>query len=138
MEQARRMCEYYTHSCDRCPLGMNENPFDNPHQVSYCINIGSGKPEIFNEIEKIVLIWAEEHPAPMYPSWNEWQHKTFGDKSLPSLIKPCTFVKCNMYNSARDCKQWASCVNRPIPAEIAEKLGIRPKEVLNDAEVHRR
>ena len=48
--------------------------------------------------EKIVMDWAEAHPEPVYPTWLEWLD--------------------NNNRLLRD----------RIPADIAEKLGIRPKE----------
>ena len=43
--------------------------------------------------------WAEAHPEPEYPTWVEWFNSMGG-------------VDCG----------------EPIPADIAEKLGIKPKE----------
>ena len=55
---------------------------------------------IAQEVEK----WAAEHPEPVYPTWGTWLAEKFG-YDLREI----------MYN--------------PIPADIAEKLGIKPKEV---------
>lgn len=51
------------------------------------------------EIERLVMEWAAENPGPVYPTWVEWFNSIGG-------------VDCG----------------EPIPAEIAEKLGIEPKE----------
>ena len=52
------------------------------------------------EFERRVMQWAKEHPS--YPSWEEYL---------------CGIGFCT-YNSLSD----------PIPADIAQKLGIEPKE----------
>ena len=63
--------------------------------------------------EKRIMSWAAEHPEPVYPTWAEWL-ETVGvvdvnqDKGF-ILMKPE--------------------VKNPIPADIAQKLGIEPKEV---------
>lgn len=59
------------------------------------------KPEFF---EKVVMSWATEHPEPVYPLWGEWLAEVTGQMVDGDLL----------YS--------------PIPADIAEKLGIEPKE----------
>ena len=53
------------------------------------------------EFEKRVMSWAAEHPV-VYPTWENWL-TTLGVQSFNELSKP-------------------------IPADIAQKLGIEPKE----------
>ena len=50
--------------------------------------------------ESVIANWVAEHPKPVYPTWQEW-FDTF-DQTID--------------------------VDEPIPADIAEKLGIEPKE----------
>lgn len=54
-------------------------------------------------LEKVVMSWAAEHPEPVYPSWYEYL--------------------TDMYPAA-----WNMIKDKPIPADIAQKLGIEPKE----------
>lgn len=85
---------------------------------------GYGCPAIYEEdsnhvdyadVEKNVTAWAAKHPEPVYPTWAEWL-KTFGvvevtknkDKSITVMMKP------ELLN--------------PIPDDIAQKLGLEPKE----------
>ena len=66
-------------------------------------NIGQCRKIAFErpaEFEQRVMKWAKEHPA--YPSWEEYL---------------CSIGFCS-YNS----------LSEPIPADIAQKLGIEPKE----------
>ena len=55
------------------------------------------------EIEKIVMQWAAEHPGPVYMTWGEYLHTLHNEPSSRELSKP-------------------------IPTDIAQKLGIEPKE----------
>lgn len=55
-------------------------------------------------LEEMVLSWAAGHPEPVYPTWGTW----LGTK-----------YDCDM----------CEILYTPIPADIAEKLGIEPKEV---------
>lgn len=125
MHQATRMCEYYegsrTRSCTQCPLSRVNARCGH----SLCLDIGSINAEDAAEIERAVLAWAAEHPVPRYPTWNEWQHSTFTDAGYD--MYPCSFLS---YTECK-CKGWSACDEcrgRPIPADIAEKLGIKPIE----------
>lgn len=89
MKQWRRMCT--AHQCSKCPL-------DN---AVCCISDPNLRTDVEIEtLEELITNWAEEHPAPVYPTWNEW-FETFDD---------------------------GIDVDEPIPADIAQKLGLKPKE----------
>ena len=62
-------------------------------------------------IDERVQSWAAEHPEPVYPSFLEWLHKV-----LPNL------------NGQDDHGTILELIKTPIPADIAQKLGIEPKE----------
>ena len=64
----------------------------------------------FERLEKIIKAWAAEHPEPVYGTWMEFikRFETGGRKSDDDFII------------------WMGTT--PIPANIAEKLGIEPKE----------
>ena len=57
----------------------------------------------YAEIEEKVATWAAEHKEPVYPTWGTWLSEKY-DYDLREI----------MYT--------------PIPADIAQKLGIEPKE----------
>lgn len=127
VKQAHRMCETYgPHDNDcttLCPLGEAHRP----DGMKLCEYIGFTDLESAKEIEKRVLAWAAEHPEPVYPSWYEYQQQTFPGHSR--WICPMAFgvaCSCKSVTSVQACTK---CRNNPIPAEIAEKLGLRPKEV---------
>lgn len=66
-------------------------------------------------LEEKVDAWAEENPEPQYPTWAEW------------------FLETNQVGRERHMYDWHSLLHSPIPADIAEKLGIEPKGGENDA-----
>ena len=66
-----------------------------------CKKIGyCSDPRLAERIERVVMQWAADHPDPIYPTWQEW---------------------FDTFESGID-------VDEPIPADIAQKLEIEPKE----------
>lgn len=118
IRQARRMCERYSSTCEDCPLSDSD----------YCV-ISIDLAEFDTcEFESKIMQWAAEHPEPQYPTWEEWQNENFPDAGV--RIRPCEFMSEDKWllNSGCDCVLCDDCYRRRIPAEIAEKLGIKPKE----------
>lgn len=115
MRQARRMCKTQE-DCESCPLWNTANFFCKLDTTCYSDD---------SAIENIIMQWAAKHPEPVYPTWAEWQDSTFPNATV--RIRPCWFIPKNprMCNTLENCY---GCCNRPIPAEIADKLGIKPKE----------
>ena len=116
MRQAHRMCDVC--KCDDCPMA---------DHVDMCGLIHSKyrKEGILLEFERIVMQWAKEHPEPQYPTWEEWHSENFPNASAP--FTPCTFTSISELGcAATNCR---ACKSRHIPADIAKKLGIQPKEV---------
>ena len=67
--------------------------------------------------------WAAEHPEPVYPNWEEGWRQIFpdakytpcpGNFGIKYIVPDCAYRVCT------DCK------SSPMPAEVAEKLGIKP------------
>lgn len=124
MKQARRICLEHPGDCHGCPLHDDEG-------LACRFDLGE-KYLYYDTAERIVLKWAEEHPE--YPSWYQYQETTFPGHTR--WICPMAFgIECPS-KSTTDAHICKVCRDNPIPAEIAEKLGIKPKEALNDAEVH--
>ena len=102
--------------CGKCPAGRlrSENGVCLVRRIA----------NVDNCEEKIegLKAWAKEHPEPVYPSWDEaWKNLFPGAVKAPC---PRAFFGCECMVDI-GC---AKCGSRPIPAEIAEKLGIKPKE----------
>ena len=116
MEQAKRMCKTFSDGhCSECPIG-------NADVLECGITVTSEMD--CEEVERRVIQWAAEHPEQVYPTWREWQNSTFPDAVI--YISPCEFGRYDRFKcSETPCDK---CMKRQIPADIAEKLGIKPKE----------
>lgn len=114
MRQAKRMCAAHGGMCNirNCPMDNGEA----------CRLAADQDGEDYGEVEHIIMAWAAEHKASRYPTWNEWQESTFPDAS--EKMDPCCFASVDKFGCdgilCKDCRE------QPIPADIAEKLGIRP------------
>lgn len=116
MRQAKRMCKIFSDGhCSECPIGNSD--------VLECGITVTSEMDC-KEVERRVMQWAAEHPEPVYPTWREWQDSTFKDVHIS--IRPCEFGSRNRFDC--DKKTYYECKWEPIPADIAEKLGIKPKE----------
>ena len=106
MRQYGRMCTAHA-GCIDCPL-------HKPDGVSDRCNIGAFVNDS-EYIEREIMKWAAEHPEPVYMTWGEWFLRT---RQVP-MINGCD-------------NDWLGLISSHIPAEFAEKLGIKPKKVTND------
>ena len=70
----------------------------------------------WNHVERVVAKWAAEHPEPQYPTWAEYIAMLMLD-DIPRRND----------STPQTLGLWMN--NTPIPADIAQKLGIEPKEV---------
>ena len=117
MEQAKRMCESFSDGhCSKCPIGNAD--------VLECGIMVTSEMDC-EDVERRVMQWAAEHPEPVYPTWREWQNSVFPDAEID--ITPCTFGSRDRLNCFLE-KTCSTCKEQQIPADIAEKLGIKPKE----------
>ena len=114
MRQARRMCKTQE-DCERCPIW-------NPDEFFCKIDTTCDSDD--SAIESIIMQWAAKHPEPSYPTWREWQNSVFPDAEID--ITPCTFGSRDRFKC--EGKTCYVCMDQQIPADIAEKLGIKPKE----------
>ena len=102
-------CVEHNDDCDGCVLGGT--------RADLCAAYVRDTAEGSEDIEFIVMQWAAEHPEPIYPMWIEWavdQGILASDIPVPSN----TFVA---YHEGRNAR-------KRIPADIAQKLGLEPKE----------
>lgn len=121
MKQAKRMCDDQC-ACIACPA------VDQTGKCRLQVPEEEFTPMDFDlnklpEIERIVMEWAAKNPEPRYPSWGEWWRSTFPNAG--ASINPCAFGSKEDVNCDANCR---TCINNPIPADIAEKLGIKPIE----------
>ena len=118
MKQARRICLEHPVDCDGCPLHDDDG-------LVCRFSLGE-KYLFYDTAERIVLKWAKEHPEPVYPSWYQFQETTFPGHTR--WICPMAFgIECPS-KSTTDAHTCKVCRDKPIPAVVAENLGIKPKE----------
>lgn len=78
-----------------------------------------GSPNLpAGEVERRIVQW--EAAKSKYPSWAQAWKQLF-----PDAIPPCPAKNFGVNGCDYHCDE---CRARPMPAEIAEKLGIEPKE----------
>ena len=75
---------------------------------------GNAEPDV---IEREVMSWAAENPEPVYPTWYEFMRE---NKIIPDVLEDCG----DYYKTIG---KWL--VKATIKQDIAQKLGIEPKEV---------
>ena len=114
MRQAKRICIVHGGICSYrcCPLADGE-------KCRFNVNLDG---EDYNELERIIMDWARKHPEPVYPSWiDAWQQLFPGMDGVP--CPELYFNDTCREGTGIDC---ATCKRSPMPAEVAEKLGIKP------------
>lgn len=119
MKQAKRMCNAYPVGCYECPLSTvkgNCMLYETPDHM---------QPDATAKIEQTVTDWAKEHPEPRYPSWEEAWNKLFPG-AVGGVPCPKYFISEKQYDEmciGNDCER---CLESPLSADIAEKLGVKP------------
>ena len=114
-----RMCEHHfcnsrdvkNQSLSMCPIILEHNGYPCDDAIMDL------SEEAIAQVEEIVMKWAEENPEPVYPTWGEWLHsqKVVGVHAMQAPSQ-------NVYYPIE------GKLNTSIPADIAEKLGLQPKE----------
>ena len=119
MKDWRRMCKAQDDGTDRdvcatCPMG---------NGGCSAIFEDDGNMDYMN-VERVVTKWAAEHPEPKYPTWEEWLVKIgVLEPDVVTLNQEYRFYRNGMpVRNIPSEKMFES-----IPADIAEKLGIKPK-----------
>lgn len=115
MRQARRMCKEQQNidCCVRCPINKNG-----------CMVVADAEYVDYADAEQEIMHWAAEHPEPVYPTWEDGWKQLFPE----AKYVPCpdgyfgVDSHCGRYDGCNQCKA------SPMPADIAKKLGIKPKE----------
>lgn len=109
-EMVVRICKHPDTDCRHCPLA---DDFGCTH--GYII------ADILEKKEEIAK-WLKEHREPVYPSWSDIWQEWFPD----AKSAPCPEIYFGVKCCYADDKSCAVCKDKPIPAEIAKKLGIKP------------
>jgi len=104
LKQLSRMCAKYHEICDDCPLNGKDFCSLEPADRDAEINVRAAA---------IIEKWADGNPELIYQTWWEWLENMGIVSKARSDSK--IFDTTRMYD--------------PIPTDIAQKLGIEPKEV---------
>lgn len=116
MKQGQRMCNTFG-GCRKCPM------WDADLRCN--ISVDHTPLTRFGNIERVIMEWASEHPEPVYPSWEDGWKQIFPD----TVDAPCPAMYGEKYKNAACAEVLCeNCMKRPMPAEIAERLGVHPKE----------
>lgn len=116
LKMARRMCKNVD-ACDDCPI------YDSLRGYCKLSRPLFSSDSDFAKCEAAIMKWAAENPEVRYPTWKEWQRDHFRDAER--MMRPCMYINFTDAHCG-DYKGCADCANQPIPADIAEKLGIQP------------
>ena len=123
IKQAKRMCGACDY-CKDCDLYVAGRCITQVHN-GVIPNLWDEKT--YHYIERIVMDWAAKNPEPRYPTWLEWQDTNFPNADSP--IAPCAFISQeSLHCESNEIHTCDECRAQPIPADIAEKLGIKLKE----------
>ena len=122
MKDWRRMCKAmeaqygYDGSCKNCVLEGCAAVYEQQDTEDYV------------DMERKIAKWAAEHQEPVYPTWEEWLQSVGVMESSQGLIRriQSQLLIDGIPAHAIPTRK----VLEPIPADIAEKLGIEPKEVV--------
>lgn len=113
IRQKNRMCQSVL--CCKCDIYLMCG-----QELSECPQFISNNPK---KAEEVIMAWAKENPEPVYPLWGEWLVSIGAAHNAPTGI-PFQTADGRIIDPP-----WEICVDlyEPIPADIAQKLGIRPK-----------
>ena len=122
-KQWRRMCDSFKESAaseyrpcaEKCPVGCNP----------VCGELDAATPQDIERFEAAVTRWAAENPVKVYPTWWEWL-QAMGLIRIqwngPVLASMRLGVDDIDYISVK------KKMLEHIPADIAQRLGLQPKE----------
>lgn len=102
IKQMKRMCAHFGPTCNGCPLWLEKGTDEFCGEVPNDIH---SDPAL---VEAAVMQWAAENPEPVYPTWVEWFREI-------GVVSP-------------EQKGFHVWLHDHIPANIAKKLGLQPKE----------
>ena len=122
IRHAKRMCGSFGDRCVACPFRKDNYACAYAHLTD-----DDATPEDAESFERTVMEWAKENPEPVYPSWDEAWKQLFPN-AMANWV-PCARHFVPPERIAEFCGSQPNCIQcrkRPIPAEVATRLGIKP------------
>lgn len=124
MKDWRRMCNAYSTDDDSCCEGCPVVDF-REHGCGAIFEMEDSTD--WQRYADAIRAWAAEHPEPVYPTWAKWLHSqclaNFDSSTDAQKLKD------KYRESSKDVPGvWilTAFARSPIPADIAQKLGIEP------------
>lgn len=113
MAEFQEVMKQWRRRCEACEKNENVKCYINGYLCeAFCKMQKHIDPK---SVEQEIMSWAAENPEPVYPTWAEYiSEQIIHDMCKGEISGPETVLTYAMY--------------KPIPADIAEKLGIEPKE----------
>ena len=121
-KELERMCNTYhavSGKCgtDECPLYLKD--------LCYAQAMAHVHGNDACNLEEVVMSWAAEHPKPVYPTWREYlQEQGILDVEYIPAASSTTSTSKSYVQTVKTLTPFY----HPIPDDIAQKLGIEPKE----------
>lgn len=106
--------------CKYCPLD----------QLKSCGAIWEIEEGTYGTIAEMVDAWAAENPEPVYPTWAEWLEEMGLTRRSVSIARTANAVEPDSMQGIPGLPfitLLSLKARSPIPADIAEKLGLKPK-----------
>lgn len=129
MNDWRRMCKAYTTDDDSCCEGCPVVDF-REHGCGAIFEMEDGTD--WQRYSNAIMSWAAENPEPVYPTWGEWlESEGICFSRLTNYERIDGFSIPQVFDYQIDGKTAFICgdkVNTPIRTDMAQKLGIEPKE----------
>ena len=116
IHHTKRICKSVNGHCEKCLLGA----FSCPNNARF----DSTDEQKFIDFANAVMTWAAEHSEPVYPSWAEWLESTGLTKHKTGQF--CVHMPNQYSYEVKEVEILNEAAYKPIPADIAEKLGIEP------------
>lgn len=128
MKEWRRMCnafvkQYDNDCCKYCPLD----------HLKSCGAIWEIEEGTYGNIAETVDNWAADHPEPQYPTWTEWLEEMGLTRRSVTAARRILGTDSPQETAIPFIVTLSVNASNPIPADIAEKLGLKPKGGENDA-----
>lgn len=120
IKQFKRMCRYYNNRATQndCPLYCKGHGCN----ISHCRMLAFDDKKFQN----VVMTWAEAHKEPVYLTWVEWLIEKGVIPEIGYMLATVHDPDTGEITEARISINPSAL--KPIPADLAAKLGVRPKE----------
>ena len=119
MAEFQEVMQQYNRMFEACKQGASV-----PVEASYANAVK--QPDLF---EEVVMSWAAKHPEPVYPTWGEWlmEQMVIAERMRPKY----DYTNGEYTDELERTGEYIALdseMKKQIPADIAEKLGLEPKE----------